>query len=105
MFNVSRHNGINLNRSVKNPNSNTAKIVRYVGTERATYGWRVTKREIMVDVFGKVPTMKGNWSVFRVGRWGSNLFAALCEANILVKSREGRTTFYTLGANASVVKL
>ncbi len=102
MFNVDRHNGINLNRSVNNPHSNTARIVRYILAE----GRQVTKRDIMREVFNRVP-QPSKWGGvnYRVGSWGSNLFAGLVQANILVKERKYNSVYYRLGANASVVKL
>ncbi len=92
-FAVLRHNGINLTRSVSRANSNTARIVNFIRDRKRP----VTKREILTHVFGM------DCAHVTVGSQGSNLFAALNQAGILIKRRRAGTVFYILGDNAYVV--
>ena len=71
-------NGLNLSRSVKNPNSNLNKVRNYLAREGTA-----TRLEILRDVFGR--TCRG---------WGCYLFAIAIRQGFITKTRKGNAVFY-----------
>lgn len=93
-FGVRLQNGMTLERAVNNPNSNLAKVVRYL----MVVG-RATKEDICVNVLG----FKHDGRLLR--GWNSYLFRAMRGGNFVNLTWEGKKYYYSLGPNACVVKL
>lgn len=95
-FYVRMHNGLTLERSVNNPDSNLAKIasfLRVVGYAR--------RSDIQYYVFGIRPGGFSRGKVtYRLGdsvrSWGSGLFSAAQKAGLIQSIRSGRNVTYHL---------
>ena len=80
-------NGMNLSKSMSNPNSRANKVLAYLRTER-----QATKVEILRDVFGRRIGDGRNGTVTR--GWGAYLFVLLQTHGYIRRVRTGNTIRY-----------
>ena len=87
-------NGLNFSRSIGNPNSRLEKVRNYLRVNG-----RSTKRDILMNVFGKVVTDVGSY-YNRNGEvtrgWGAYLFTYGQRHGFFKKERIGNKVFYSI---------
>jgi hypothetical protein len=88
------HNGMNLSRSMSNPNSNSNRILRYLKVNGPS-----TRREIIYNVFGIVLSRE-HWTTFknrpnvRAHAWGANPFILLQTHGYMRRTGSGNHYVY-----------
>lgn len=108
-FGVSSWNGMNLRKSVDDPNSRLSRIVNYIRqngmSEKKTIFRDVFGKTIVKDVPSRFNPSTGKWEPSEfVGRnWGTYVWNLAVSGRVLVKIRKGNRVFYDLGVNSSRV--
>lgn len=98
-FGVIASNGLNFRRSVNNPSSNLAKIIRAIEYLQAPYGDRPITPATQMNI---IPFL--GWSFFRSRShgWGSTIFSKARSAGFI--TYDSKTHEWGIGPNAHLVK-
>lgn len=88
-------NGLNFNKSVANPNSKLAKVIRYLRDNGPA-----SKKVILRDVCDVEVSDKWVYGTNKVTRgWGATFFALAVKTNFINKTRIGSRVVYSVGKN------
>jgi hypothetical protein len=95
------HNGMNFTKSVKNPNSRIARLVRYLNENGPT-----SKRKILAELFDRemrdnTPYVPNSNTVTR--GWGWYMWSLGLHYDIIRKTRVGNRVLYSVGVNYNEV--
>lgn len=89
-FPIYAPNGLNLSKSIHNPNSRINRIMKYLHMRG-----EATKREILRDVFNKKVGSVWQQNEVSIG-WGSYVFNLGVKYHLLKKVRRNNTVYWSL---------